>query len=135
MRSHGHWEGLTRRNRGAFDGANWKKIHVCRRRGVRPAKCSPARRSSGRLSRATAATVLVCHTSHDSIVLSSLLLRCAWLPDRLDQAPACLNVLDFKDAARARLMLFNDTAHYRLRPRVPTESLSKWWDRPGQEGA
>ncbi len=32
--------------------------------------------------------------------------------DRLDQSPACLNILDFKDPVRARLMLFNDVSHY-----------------------
>ena len=39
--------------------------------------------------------------------------------DRLDQAPACLNVLDFKDPVRARLMLFNDISHYGEHPRRP----------------
>ena len=48
--------------------------------------------------------------------------------DRLDQSPACLNVVDFKDPVRARLMLFNDTSHYAGRPRVPDTNLSKWWD-------
>jgi broad specificity phosphatase PhoE len=48
--------------------------------------------------------------------------------DRLDQAPACLNVLDFRDAVRARLMLFNDTSHYADRPRAGTATLSRWWD-------
>src|SRR2546426_537891 len=48
--------------------------------------------------------------------------------DRLDQSPACLNVVDFKDPVRARLMLFNDTSHYADRPRVPDTNLSKWWD-------
>jgi probable phosphoglycerate mutase len=37
-------------------------------------------------------------------------------------------VLDFKDAVRARLMLFNDTSHYASHPRHPEEQLSKWWD-------
>jgi hypothetical protein len=49
--------------------------------------------------------------------------------DRLDQAPACLNVLDFRDPVRARLMLFNDTSHYADRPRSPDRNLSNWWDR------
>ena len=39
--------------------------------------------------------------------------------DRLDQHPCCLNVLDFKDAARARLMLFNDISHYEDHPETP----------------
>jgi len=49
--------------------------------------------------------------------------------DRLEQSPACLNVIDIGDAFRARLMLFNDTSHYADRPRVPNQALSKWWDR------
>jgi hypothetical protein len=35
---------------------------------------------------------------------------------------------------RARLMLFNDTSHYGNRPRLATESLSKWWDGGGDRG-
>jgi len=34
------------------------------------------------------------------------------LRDRLDHHPACLNILDFKDTVRARMMLFNDVSHY-----------------------
>ena len=48
--------------------------------------------------------------------------------DRLDQAPACLNVVDFKGPVRARLMLFNDTSHYRDEPRTAEGNLSRWWD-------
>lgn len=51
--------------------------------------------------------------------------------DRLDQSPACLNILDFRDATRARLTLFNDTSHYATTPsgtpQVPAARLSKWW--------
>ena len=52
--------------------------------------------------------------------------------DNLDQEPAALNIVDFKDPVRARLTLFNDTSHYAEAglafPRVPTARLSKWWD-------
>lgn len=48
--------------------------------------------------------------------------------DRLDQSPACLNVLDFKDPVRARLMLFNDVSHYVDQPQRSGGRLSKWWD-------
>jgi len=48
--------------------------------------------------------------------------------DRLAQAPACLNVLDFKDPVRARLMLFNDVSHYADQPQGRA-GLSKWWDQ------
>ena len=33
--------------------------------------------------------------------------------DRLDQLPACLNVVDFLDASGPRLVLLNDVSHYR----------------------
>jgi probable phosphoglycerate mutase len=53
--------------------------------------------------------------------------------DRLDQSPASLNILDFKDPTRGRLTLYNDTSHYALRdsavPGEPQARLSKWWDR------
>jgi probable phosphoglycerate mutase len=48
--------------------------------------------------------------------------------DRLDQAPACLNILDFRDAVHARLMLFNDVSHYADHPHRPQKHLSRWWD-------
>ncbi len=53
----------------------------------------------------------------------------AAIADRLDQAPASLNILDFKDPVRARLMLFNDTSHYANTPQPVGQSLSQWWDR------
>ena len=75
--------------------------------------------------------LVVSHKATLRLILSSFL---AFDPrgfrDRLDQSPACLNVVDFRDPVRARLMLFNDTSHYTDRPRVPGQALSKWWDRP-----
>ncbi len=56
--------------------------------------------------------------------------------DRLDQSPASLNILDFRDTTRARLTLFNDTSHYSERgaavPSQPASRLSKWWDAPAK---
>lgn len=58
--------------------------------------------------------------------------------DRLDQSPASLNVLDFKDPTRARLTLFNDTSHYSenlsATPAEPHGRLSKWWDGSEEGG-
>lgn len=75
--------------------------------------------------------LVVSHKATIRLVLSSLL---AFDPrgyrDRLEQSPACLNIIDFKDAVRARMMLFNDTSHYSERPRMAEHALSKWWDRP-----
>ena len=54
--------------------------------------------------------------------------------DRLDQQPACLNVLEFNGPVKARLMLFNDVSHYADQPRRPGAGLSKWWDVPETPG-
>jgi len=48
----------------------------------------------------------------------------------MDQSPASLNVLDFKDVVHARLMLFNDLSHYMDHPARSGGRLSKWWDEP-----
>ena len=75
--------------------------------------------------------LVVSHKATLRLVLSSLLgFDPRGYRDRLDQSPACLNVIDFRDPVRARLMLFNDTSHYADRPRVADQALSKWWDRP-----
>ena len=74
--------------------------------------------------------LVVSHKATIRLMLSSLLgFDARGYRDRLDQSPACLNVVDFKDPVRARLMLFNDTSHYAARPRVNDQSLSRWWDR------
>ena len=73
--------------------------------------------------------LVVSHKATIRILLSSLLgFDARGYRDRLDQAPACLNVLDFRDPVRARLMLFNDTSHYAHDPREVGENLSRWWD-------
>ncbi|HTJ81939.1 MAG TPA: histidine phosphatase family protein [Polyangiaceae bacterium] len=74
---------------------------------------------------------VVSHKATIRLVLASLLgIDARGYRDRLDQAPACLNVLDFKDPVRARLMLFNDTSHYADWPRRVGANLSAWWDEP-----
>lgn len=75
--------------------------------------------------------LVVSHKATLRLLLSSLLgFDPRGYRDRLDQSPACLNVVDFRDPVRVRLMLFNDTSHYANRPRVADQTLSKWWDRP-----
>jgi broad specificity phosphatase PhoE len=75
--------------------------------------------------------LIVSHKATIRLLLSSLLgFDPRKYRDRLDQAPAALNILDFKDAAHARLTLFNDTSHYDLPvPEVPRGRLSKVWDQ------
>ena len=75
--------------------------------------------------------LVVSHKATIRLVLSSLLgFDPRKYRDRLDQAPAALNILDFKDVGHARLTLFNDTSHYTSAeavPPVPKGRLSKTW--------
>ncbi len=137
--SHGHWEGLTRREvetRFADEYAAWE---------TDPFTFAPAGGESGISVLARALPVIrdivvshqdqsvlvVSHKATLRLVLSSLLgFDARGYRDRLDQAPACLNIVDFKDPIRARLMLFNDISHYAVEPASPQEHLSKWWDMP-----
>jgi probable phosphoglycerate mutase len=74
--------------------------------------------------------LVISHKATLRLLISSLLgFDARGYRDRLDQAPACLNVLDFKDHVRSRLMLFNDTSHYANQPRTAMGNLSKWWDK------
>jgi broad specificity phosphatase PhoE len=134
---HGHWEGLTRQeveSRFASEYAAWEQdpftfAPLGGESGVSVlARVLPAIREI--IVRHAGEHVLaVSHKATIRILLSSLLgFDARGYRDRLDQAPACLNVLDFRDPVRARLMLFNDTSHYTDRPRVSSQSLSKWWD-------
>jgi probable phosphoglycerate mutase len=134
--SHGPWEGLTRaevEERFPGEYAAWEED---------PFTYAPAGAESGVavLARALPAireivtahadqsVVVVSHKATIRLVLCSLLgIDARGYRDRLDQSPACLNVLDFKDPVRARLTLFNDTSHYADRPRDPAQHLSKWW--------
>jgi probable phosphoglycerate mutase len=73
--------------------------------------------------------LVVSHKATLRLIISSLLgFDARGYRDRLDQSLACLNVLDFKDPVRARLMLFNDVSHYTDRPSRSVGRLSKWWD-------
>lgn len=135
---HGHWEGKTREDverEHAEEYAAWE---------ADPFTFAPSGGESGVAVLARALPVIreivtahtgqqvlvVSHKATLRLLLSSLLgFDARGYRDRLDQSPACLNVLDFKDPVRARLMLFNDTSHYANRPRVSDQSLSKWWDR------
>jgi len=135
--SHGHWEGLTRAEveaRFPDEYAAWEED---------PFTYAPAGGESGVavLARALPAlreivtthtggrVLVVSHKATIRLLLSSLLgIDARGYRDRLDQAPACLNVLDFRDPVRVRLIGFNDTNHYTTQARVPHESLSKWWD-------
>lgn len=80
--------------------------------------------------------VVVSHKATIRLILSSLLgFDARGYRDRLDQSPACLNILDFKDAVRARLMLFNDVSHYVDQPPYSGKRLSEWFDTGATDGA
>jgi probable phosphoglycerate mutase len=135
--SHGRWEGLTRPEVEAkYPGeyASWE---------ADPFTFAPQDGESGVGVLARALPVIrqivvahagqnvlvVSHKATLRILLSSLLgFDARGYRDRLDQSPACLNVVDFKDPVRARLMLFNDVSHYQGQPRQAAGNLSKWWD-------
>ncbi len=135
--SHGHWEGLSRREvEERFPGEyeTWESD---------PFTFAPAEGESGISVLARALPIIreiveshkdgnvivVSHKATIRLLISSLLgFDARGYRDRLDQAPACLNVLDFKDPTRARLMLFNDISHYADHPNRPLKHLSSWWD-------
>jgi len=76
--------------------------------------------------------LVISHKATIRLLLSSLLgFDPRRFRDNLDQNPAALNIVDFKDLTRARLTLFNDTSHYAdaglAIPAVPTSRLSNWW--------
>jgi probable phosphoglycerate mutase len=71
--------------------------------------------------------LVVSHKATIRLVLASLLgFDARGYRDRLDQSPASLTVLDFKDPVRARLMLFNDVSHYATEPLAERPRLSNW---------
>ena len=71
---------------------------------------------------------VVSHKATIRLILCILLgIDARGYRDRLDQSPACLNILDFKDPVRARLMLFNDVSHYMDQPPYAENRLSKWF--------
>ena len=83
--------------------------------------------------------LIASHKATIRLLVSSLLgFDARTYRDRLDQSPASLNVLDFKDPARARLTVFNDTSHCAENPSaIPSEPagrLSKWWDGSSEKG-
>ena len=142
--SHGRWEGKTRAEVERLypeEYARWERD---------PFSFAPLGGESGLSVTARAlpalmdivsahenAHVLIAsHKATIRLLISSLLgFDARTYRDRLDQSPASLNILDFRDPSRARLTLFNDTSHYSEAgagpagvPSEPSGRLSKWWD-------
>ena len=118
---YGHWEGVTRDEvlaRFGEEYAVWGRdpltgaprggetgLAVLAR--MLPALRDIVRRHPGQ------AVAVVAHKSANRLALCGLLgLDPRTYRERLDQSPACLNVVDFSDDGRARLVLFNDVSHY-----------------------
>lgn len=138
--THGHWEGMTRKaveETFADEYAAWD---------ADPFTFAPEGGESGVGVLARALPVIreivlkhqgenvlvVSHKATIRLIISSLLgFDVRGYRDRLDQATACLNILDFKDPVRARLMLFNDVSHYADQHLRPQAHLSKWWGDAG----
>lgn len=138
--SHGHWEQLTRHEvevKFPAEAAAWEEdpftfapeggesgLAVTAR--ALPALIEIVRRHEG------SPVIVVSHKATIRLLLSSLLgFDPRRYRDNLDQDPAALNIVDFKGAVRARLMLFNDTSHYSesglALPKPAGACLSKWW--------
>jgi len=142
--NHGRWEQMTRREveqKFPEEAAEWEKD---------PYTFAPQGGESGLAVTARALPVLielvrhhagenfliVSHKATIRLLLSSLLgFDPRRYRDNLDQRPAALNIVDFRDATRPRLTLFNDTSHYdkagKAIPDIPELRLSKWWNMPG----
>jgi broad specificity phosphatase PhoE len=138
--SHGHWEKMTRKEVEAKypqEAEEWNKD---------PYTFAPAGGESGLAVTARALPTLIelvrthpgenifaiSHKATIRLLLSTLLgFDPRRYRDNLDQSPAALNIIDFKDCTRARLTLFNDTSHYEdaglAIPAAPAARLSKWW--------
>lgn len=135
--SHGRWEELTRKEveaKFATEYAAWEEDPFTfapegGESGVSVmARALPVLRDIV-LTHAGGSVAVVSHKATIRLVLCSLLgIDARGYRDRLDQSPACLNVVDFKDPVRARLVTYNDTAHYAQVPERAASRLSKWWD-------
>ena len=141
---HGHWEQLTPREvaeRFPEEAAAWEQdpftftppggesgLTVTAR--ALPALLEIVRAHAGRK------VLVVSHKATIRLLLSSLLgFDPRRYRDNLDQSPAALNIVDFRDPARGRLTLFNDVSHYSKTglaiPAEPTQRLSRWWSDHG----
>lgn len=140
---HGHWDGLTREEvekRYPEEYAAWEMDpYTFAPEGGETGLAVTARALPALLeivrSHSDQHVLVVSHKATIRLLVSSLMgFDPRTYRDHLDQSPAALNILDFKDALHARLALFNDTSHYSdsgmAMPAVPTHRLSKWWDAP-----
>jgi probable phosphoglycerate mutase len=143
--SHGHWEEMTRKE------VDKKYPEEAKEWDMDPYTFAPLGGESGLAVTARALPALIAlvrahpgqhiivasHKATIRLLLSSLLgFDPRRYRDNLDQSPAALNIVDFKDPTRARLTLFNDTSHYselgQAVPAMPEARLSSWWSAEAQ---
>lgn len=123
--SHGHWEGKTR----ASVEKDYPKEYALWEGD--PYSFAPPEGETGLAVTARALPALLeivaahpgvqvivaSHKATIRLLIGSLLgFDLRRYRDHLDQSPASLNILDFKDVAHARLSLFNDISHYSPSP-------------------
>ncbi|MFN8475218.1 MAG: histidine phosphatase family protein [Anaerolineae bacterium] len=134
---HGHWEGMLRsevETKFGEEYAAWSEDPFTFAPGGGESGVSVLARALPVIRELVAAwpngnVAVVSHKATIRLLISSLLgFDPRGYRDRLDMQPCCLNILDFKDPVRARLMLFNDVSHYVGEPTRSTNRLSKWWD-------
>lgn len=134
---HGHWEGMRRVDVEVgypAEYAAWEEDPFTFAPEGGEAGISVLARALPLIRRVALAhqdekVAIVSHKATIRLIITSLLgFDARGYRDRLDQSPACLNILDFKDAVHVRLRLFNDVSHYVDQPPVETARLSKWWD-------
>jgi probable phosphoglycerate mutase len=140
--SHGHWEGKTR----AVVAREYPKEYALWEGD--PYSFAPPEGETGLAVTARALPALLAiveahpgvqvlvasHKATIRLLIGSLLgFDLRRYRDHLDQSPASLNILDFKDVSHARLSLFNDISHYSPTPSgtaaVASGRLSGIWAR------
>jgi len=142
--NHGHWEQMTRADverQFPIEVEEWDRDpYTFAPSGGESGLCVTARALPALMdivrTHLNKCVLVVSHKATIRLLLSSLLgFDPRRYRDNLDQSPAALNIVDFRDPSRARLTLFNDTSHYEhgglAIPAVPTARLSNWWsDEP-----
>lgn len=138
--SHGHWEGKTRASvekENPEEYARWEgdpfsfappggETGLAVTARALPALLGIVAAHPGR------AVLAASHKATIRLLIGSLLgFDLRRYRDHLDQSPASLNILDFKDVSHARLTLFNDTSHYASSPSataaIASGRLSSVW--------
>lgn len=64
--------------------------------------------------------LIVSHKATNRLLIASLLgIDLRGYRDRIEQLPACLNLLEFNEEGKARLVLLNDVSHYEYEYGIP----------------